>query len=309
MHVNPQAPPSRAHLLVVGATASLAAATLAEVLDAAELLNRVDNKYLLPVELFPRFVDALEGRFCVLDMGGLRAFAYESVYFDTETYALFRHHQQGRRRRFKARTRTYVDSGSSMFEVKLKSGRGATVKSRIEHPFEARNALTETARTFLDETIGADFSVTSADLAPRIETRYRRATLVDLSAGARVTCDVDLVCDEVTADGGRTVNAGRWIIVETKTTDGRGVADTALRTLGLRPVRMSKYCMAVALLNPHLPANRWSRTLRHYYGYDRSPLPRVVTAPPGRALLPPRTGRHAAMAPRVPSRRLDALGR
>jgi hypothetical protein len=35
---------------------------------------------------------------------------------------------------------------------------------------------------------------------------------------------------------------------------------------GVRPVRISKYCTALAAMRPELPANKWHRTLaRHFH--------------------------------------------
>ena len=60
----------------------------------------------------------------MLQIDRRRSFDYESVYFDTPDLSTYRAHVQRRRLRFKARTRTYTDSGLCMFEVKL-TGRAA----------------------------------------------------------------------------------------------------------------------------------------------------------------------------------------
>ena len=67
----------------------------------------------------------------MLDIDGRRVFGYESTYFDTPDCEQYRAHRQGRRRRYKVRSRSYVDTGLSMFEVKTKGLRGATVKHRM----------------------------------------------------------------------------------------------------------------------------------------------------------------------------------
>jgi hypothetical protein len=35
--------------------------------------------------------------------------------------------------------------------------------------------------------------------------------------------------------------------------------------LSIRPVSVSKYCVAVAALHPELPSNPWHQTLRRYF--------------------------------------------
>ena len=47
---------------------------------------------------------------------------------------------------------------------------------------------------------------------------------------------------------------------------GRGSApDRILRDLGVRPAKVSKYCVAVAALHPELPSNPWHQTLQRYF--------------------------------------------
>ncbi|MCZ4149739.1 hypothetical protein BZG21_35645, partial [Escherichia coli] len=70
------------------------------------------------------------------------------------------------------------------------------------------------------------------------------------------------------AHGEAKVDGPDLIVVETKSADGRGVSDQALAELGIREVSMSKYCIGIALLNPQLPANRWSRLLQQSFVPD-----------------------------------------
>jgi hypothetical protein len=114
---------SRASAVVAGAVARLPAASLAEVIEGAELQVRIDRKYLIPVDRFAELAARLPGSWAALEIDRRRGFAYESVYFDTPDLLTYRHHLQRRRRRFKVRTRAYLDSGSCAFEVKLKGRR------------------------------------------------------------------------------------------------------------------------------------------------------------------------------------------
>ena len=54
---------------------------------------------------------------------------YRSTYFDTADLAACRAHIQQRRRRWKARSRLYVEDGLCRIEVKAKDGRGVTTKT------------------------------------------------------------------------------------------------------------------------------------------------------------------------------------
>lgn len=256
---------SPAGAVLAGATAALPPVALDEVLDQAALQTRMDRKYLVPVDRFAGFVARLRDRFAVLEIDGRRLFRYESVYFDTADRRLYRQHLQGRRRRYKVRTRSYLDSGECAFEVKLKGSRSSTAKSRLPYALADRRAITGEARAFLDELVGTAYGVAPPALDPVLTTSYHRATLVDLDAGARLTCDVNLVChgDDAVAPG-----PAETIIVESKSTSGNDVADRVLRELGIRPVSMSKYCVGVALLDPDIPANPWNRTLRREFAWQ-----------------------------------------
>ncbi|MDN5745979.1 MAG: VTC domain-containing protein, partial [Nocardioidaceae bacterium] len=127
------------------------AISLEEVLQAAELQTRVDRKYLLTPAQFSGLAETLGSRFRCLEIEGKRIHGYESVYFDTADLALFRAHRQGRRHRYKVRTRTYTDSDQCLVEVKMKGRRGATIKKRMDYRSELRCDLDPNARRFLAE--------------------------------------------------------------------------------------------------------------------------------------------------------------
>ncbi|MEV0287622.1 polyphosphate polymerase domain-containing protein [Kribbella sp. NPDC050820] len=250
----------RTHAAMTGALAQLAPITLDEVLAEAALQTRVDRKYLVPIATFVELVTRLRHRFAVLEIDGQRTFRYESVYFDTPSHGLYRQHVQRRRYRYKVRTRSYLDSGECSFEVKLKGNRSETVKSRMPYPLEDRARLTGPAREFLAEQLRTAYGVGVIDrLQPALTTTYRRSTLVDRIEHARMTCDIDLrffdrdAVVDVLPD---------TVLVESKTAGRAGAADLVLRDLQVRPIQVSKYCVAAALLNPQLRANPWHRTLR-----------------------------------------------
>jgi hypothetical protein len=241
--------------------------TLAQVVEMADLQTRVDRKYLVPDHVFARFASIMQGHFAVLEMQDRRLFSYESVYFDTSALQAYHQHAHGRRRRFKVRTRAYLDSTECVLEVKTEGGRGETVKERCPYVMTDRHRLTEPARDFASARIGDPAAV--ADLGAVISTAYRRATLVDPRSGSRLTCDVDMVFDVVgRPHGARREGPCDMVLIESKTVGEAATADTVLWRLGQRPVSLSKYCVGMALVRPELPANRWNRVLRRYFGWE-----------------------------------------
>lgn len=245
---------------------AMAPITLTEVMSAAALQTRVDKKFLLSPEQMVELVSRLGASYRVLEIDQKRIFGYESVYFDTPDLAQFRAHRQGRRRRYKARTRLYVDSNECMFEAKLKSNRGETVKYRWPHSVDDRGIMTRDAHSFLAGLLEANYAVETPILEPVLQTDYSRCTFVDPVHQERLTCDIDLVCKNQQF----SIDGPDMIIVETKSATGRGTADQALLEMGVRPLSMSKYCLGIAMLNPELAANKWSRLLARHFGWQRA---------------------------------------
>jgi hypothetical protein len=237
---------------------------LDDVIRLASLQVRLDRKYVVPVDLVGELCADLGADFHALEMDGRRLFGYESVYFDTPDLETFRAHRQGRRRRFKLRTRTYTDSGDCLVEVKLKDRRGATVKHRLPHEIALRDRLDDRARAFVAAVLADSAVDPPPDLHPVLRTTYRRATLVDLRAGVRITFDVDLQFGAA----GRVEAGPPQVVVETKSA-GSEPAHRAFAQRGMRPVRLSKYCVGIALTHPDLAANRWNRVLRREFGWER----------------------------------------
>jgi hypothetical protein len=236
---------------------------LDDLMDLAELQTRVDRKYFVPAEVFRQMIVELADELQVLEIDGRRSFGYESVYFDTPRLSTYRAHLQRRRQRFKARTRTYTDSGLCMFEVKLTGARGETVKQRVPHPEEHRAELTDKAlahlRTSLCEAYHQDLP---SGLQPTLVTTYRRTTFVSRTGEARLTCDVGLTCMDLEHEVSDT---GTHVLVESKSSARGSAPDRILRELGVRPASVSKYCVGVAALHPELPSNPWHQTLQRYF--------------------------------------------
>jgi hypothetical protein len=237
---------------------------LAELNAVAELQTRVDRKYFVPAAVFSRLIDELADRLQVLEIDGVRTFGYESVYFDAPTLTTYRAHLQQRRERFKARTRTYLDSGLCMFEVKLSGARGETVKRRVPYAAEDRTELTEQALAHLSGALRQAYHQDMpAGMRPTLFTTYRRTTFVERTGEFRLTCDTELVCRDAHYE---VHDSGTHVLVESKSgSQGGSAVDRILRELRVQPGSVSKYAVGIAALHPELPSNRWHQTLRRYF--------------------------------------------
>lgn len=261
MTSHPHASPAAAAL--AGAAHRAPGISLAELLERAELQVRLDRKYLLTAADLSRLAVRLDGELDVLDIDGLRSFGYESLYFDTPTLQTYREHLAGRTDRFKLRTRSYVDSGETMFEVKLESPDGGTIKRRSPHLASDRHRLTSRARRHLSAALAGAGRSTPRGLEPACTTAYQRSTFVTRDGHARITCDHDLVCSD---DHGTVASLDGHVLVEVKSAQAESPVDRALAGLGVAQVSISKYCVGVALLHPELPCEPWKALLGRYFG-------------------------------------------
>lgn len=246
----------------------LPAIGLAGLTERAELLTRTDRKYLVDLSALPGLVGALadgESPVAVLEIDGRRHFGYESVYFDTPALTSYLQAARRRPRRFKVRTRTYLDSEATFLEVKTRDGRRRTVKTRMDRPSGQDRwepPLDASARTFVAGLLGRsvpDVGMVVSTLTPTLATRYRRTTLHLPDDAARVTLDVQL---RATDRHGAALVVPGLAIVETKTLGRACAADRVLWQRGLRPIKVSKYATTMAALHPGLPAAKWRPALR-----------------------------------------------
>jgi hypothetical protein len=255
----------------------LRGATLAEVDAVAALQHRVDRKYLVPLDRARHLIARLADSHHVLDLGGRRTTSYLSTYFDTLEFGAWRAHVQGRRRRWKVRTRLYAEDGLCRVEVKTKDGRGATVKHALKVPTAAYGELNAQAAEFVDGVLnGAGIPVSAGELSTAVEVRYVRAALADLEHGSRVTLDGTLSCRR----NGRTaaLDPGH-VLIETKGGAQPAPADRLLLGMGARPISLSKYIVGQSLLTPGLLDNDVRRLARGHFTTQANPAPLLERIP------------------------------
>ena len=91
-------------------TDSLETISLEQLNEAAALQTRTDRKYILTEQQAEQVLPLLAQQALVLSIDGRRSSDYTSVYFDTPDLASFHLAAHPRRRRFKVRTRSYMDT-------------------------------------------------------------------------------------------------------------------------------------------------------------------------------------------------------
>ncbi len=233
---------------------SRAAVSLSEVLAEAPQLHRVDRKYLVDIATVTAMVEALPASYGVLTIAGRQGTTYRSTYFDTDDLATCRAHLQRRRRRWKVRSRLYVEDDLCRVEVKSTDGSGLTDKTVANSHPSRYASLDGQEAEFVSASLAArglpaDVSL----LRPTAEVTYHRATLADTTEDR---CRVTLDWQVQGFLGGRTVRIDDgYVLVETKGGHRAGRADQLLVSLGARPRAFSKYVATASLLRDDLPDN------------------------------------------------------
>ncbi len=222
-------------------------------MDSVQLMNRTDTKFMFSEEQLMEFLLGLAENYRVLSIAGIRQSRYKTLYYDTPGFLHFLQHQNGKRHRYKIRKREYVESNLSFLEVKEKSNKGRTLKSRIRLQ-ELFEALDQKGQNFIESK--ADFSKV---LEPKLWNSFTRTTLVDTIAGERVTLDTNI---SFSWQGIRKDLAG-FVIAEVKQ-DGNNRHSKFIQHMKARMIRpegISKYCLGVALLFPHIKSNTFKEKI------------------------------------------------
>ena len=238
-------------------------------LQGAELMNRRDTKFPVMNSWIPGVVDACAPTHRVLEVSGIRAASYRTLFYDTPDRRCWTDHVRGRGRRFKVRIRNYGEGGATFLEIKHKTPAGATLKERwlraADQPWDARLSSEE------EEVLQTKLPGVGP-WSPSLRCDFTRATLVSTARGERITLDVDLrFADVRTGDAG--AGAGGLAILEIKQSrvDRNSPAHRALDThLGApvplgRPTSISKYILGLGLRAPGLHPRTYRPVLRQLH--------------------------------------------
>jgi len=155
-------------------------------MEAVNLQNRIDRKYLLHRRDLPGLLSELQEHYRILDIAGQRQHRYESLYLDTPDHRLYYLHHNGKPERIKVRYRRYLDSGLVYFEVKHKTSRQRTLKYRLPKADWAPESVVEDL-----QALGTPFAG-PAGLCDQLWISYHRITLVGIHQPERLTIDLGL---------------------------------------------------------------------------------------------------------------------
>lgn len=226
--------------------------SLAEM-DGVKLMDRTDLKFIFHARQLPELLAAIKSDYRVLEIAGNRMSRYETLYYDTPEYELFRQHHNGKTNRYKIRLRKYVESDLHFFEVKFKNNKGRTKKTRVK---AKGDSITFDKKA--EELLATHSTFHPQHLEPKLWVNYSRITLVNRHTEERVTIDLDLEVKDETENH----QFEGLIIVEAKQARPTETAFVKLlRNSHIREGGMSKYCMAVAQLKTTIKKNNFKEGL------------------------------------------------
>lgn len=239
--------------------------SLEEVLRAS-LMRRKDIKYIFDVSLLPGLLEKVKPVYRVLDIQEVRAQEYQTFYYDTPDLDMYHMHHSGRVNRHKVRFRKYGTSNDMFLEVKKKNGKGVTVKNRIKTCNGV--AIRSSEEDFLAEFIPSHYD----DIKSVLENSFNRVTLVNEGQTERITLDYNLTF--LSSKTKNKIELPGVAIAEIKY--GNLLAGSnfhaALRSSGIVPRRISKYCIGMALLNPELKQNLFKEKVRKFQNINSKHL-------------------------------------
>ena len=214
------------------------------------LLNRTDTKYVMSASQLCSALARLSERYRVLDIDATRLNHYQTLYFDTQDLALYRRHHDGGRNRYKVRYREYVDSHLFYLEVKYKTNKNRTIKSRLRTP----GVTTEFGARGVD-FVRAHFPYDVGALGPTLLNDFLRITLVSKFKVERLTLDVNLQFRH----GGAGAALPGVAIAEVKQQGFSLQSDfiRQMRALDVRSTGFSKYCMGISMLYEGVKRNNF----------------------------------------------------
>jgi hypothetical protein len=225
-------------------------------ISSVKLMNRRDTKYLLPVSKLPDIIQKIKDQYFILEIDGKRMASYETVYYDSAALDFFLSHVNGKLNRCKVRTRTYLDSNLHFLEVKRKTNKDKTIKTRIPLSGYPDNR-DEAACELVKNQTGFDLHL----LSPRLINRFLRITLINTGMTERVTIDLNIRFMSGKEKEG--VSQNDLVIIEIKQDKScYSPIREVLSEMRIKKTGFSKYCLGMAYTGQARKVNQLKRKIR-----------------------------------------------
>ncbi len=234
-------------------------------LEKVELLDRIDFKYVFELQKLPEVLSKLPIAYDLLLTGNKGIGKYESHYFDTENFQMYLNHHNGLVNRHKIRFRKYLDTGTTYFEIKQKTNKERTIKSRVEVD-EGEYSINSEARELLSNITGLD----SKEISEVLIVRYNRVSLISTSCPERVTIDIGLQYVQSDKSGKLITFPGIAIAEIKQQRTGKSFFRKVMQDHHIQPLRISKYCLGMAAIMPDLKRNNFKSKLLYVTRLSKS---------------------------------------
>jgi hypothetical protein len=216
---------------------------------SVNLFERVDTKFVFGIDEFTALLKELQPNYKLVAIGEKKISRYKTTYFDTPNFTFYNQHHQGKLNRYKVRQRTYIENDLSFLEIKHKTNKGRTLKTRTLIEKNNANVL-----SFLDKKFLFDGNT----LDPKITISYSRITLVNLELGERITFDLDLEFET----GEHKKLFSSLVIAEVKQNKKKtSLFIKLMQKKHIQQTPISKYCMGIATLYNSVKKNNFKPQL------------------------------------------------
>ena len=169
---------------------------------------------------------------------------------------MFNDHQNGKLNRYKIRFRDYLNTKNSFLEIKYKTNKGQTIKTRQEINYKEREYNSENIN-FIEENSPYNLSM----LGKKLSNKFYRITLANLFNKERVTIDNAIHFSNENDD--KTLQKLVVIEIKKQKNNMNSTVNQLLKNSGIRPTSFSKYAIGSALINPKLKYNRFKKKLSY----------------------------------------------
>ncbi len=233
-------------------------------MDSVRLMRRVDTKFVVPIGMLPSLLKSALDNYRMVEIGNRRDQPYETTYFDTNCYEMYRLHHNGKLNRFKIRMRSYKISGQEFLEVKRKNNRGETIKTRVAQNGEGTSLGGKTNSVFLSKYTPYKHE----QLQPVLGNSFIRLTMVSKSLDERITIDYNLAFNNLKHEN--QLLAQGLCIVEIKRSRDSSPSPfiNTLTNLRINAMGFSKYCLGMAMLNTQVKHNLFMDRIRLVNKYE-----------------------------------------
>lgn len=221
-----------------------------EYADRARLMNRVDSKFVAPVDKLEEIFKEIFDDYQVLCIGDIRNLPYRTRYLDTPVFDMYNAHINGKLNRYKVRFREYPLTGMQFLESKFKMNRNRTIKKRI-----SRQERVQEENEVEEQFVAEQTPYSREELETKLYNRFNRISLVHKAVNERITIDTDILFS-IDQENWKGLENVAVIELKQEQFNQQGGFTHILRKHGIRPIGFSKYCMGVSMLYPDRKINQ-----------------------------------------------------